>query len=101
MVVIAAQPFLVDGLDGEQDRQRVPDLLLGHVDGAVTVVDVKAASRVDDPTVAAQFAWTRRLCEQRGFRSGCGRARIRCCWRTCGSWPATEPFSSCGDLVVL
>jgi hypothetical protein len=68
VVAIAAQPFLVEGFDGERTRRHVPDLLLGHADGAVTVVDVKAASRVDDPAVAAQFAWTRRLCDRRGFR---------------------------------
>ncbi|MFI7681005.1 TnsA-like heteromeric transposase endonuclease subunit [Actinophytocola sp. NPDC049390] len=68
VVAIAAQPFLVEEFDGEQKRRHVPDLLLGHADGAVTVVDVKAASRMDDPKVSAQFAWMSRLCEQRGFR---------------------------------
>jgi hypothetical protein len=68
VVAIAAQPFLVEGFDGERIRRHVPDVLLGHVDGAVTVVDVKVASRVDDPKVSAQFAWTKRLCDQRGFR---------------------------------
>lgn len=52
-VAIAAQPFLVEGFDGERTRRHVPDVLLGHVDGAVTVVDVKAASRLDDPKVSA------------------------------------------------
>lgn len=68
VVAIAAQPFLVEAFDGEQKRRHVPDLLLGHADGAVTVVDVKAASRLDDLKVSAQFSWMSRLCEQRGFR---------------------------------
>ncbi|MFC5107430.1 TnsA-like heteromeric transposase endonuclease subunit [Kibdelosporangium philippinense] len=68
VVAIAAQPFLVDGFDGERTRRHVPDVLLGHADRAVTVVDVKAASRLDDPKVSAQFAWMKRLCEQQGFR---------------------------------
>jgi hypothetical protein len=68
VVAIAAQPFLLEGSDGERIRRHVPDVLLGHADGAVTVVDVKAVSRLDDPTVSAQFAWTKRLCDRRGFR---------------------------------
>ncbi len=68
VVAIAAQPFLLEGFDGERSRRHVPDVLLGHVDGAVTVVDVKGASRVDDSMVAAQFAWTKRVCDRRGFR---------------------------------
>jgi len=68
VVGIAAQPFLVEGFDGERTRRHVPDVLLGHADGAITVVDVKAASRLDDPKVSAQFAWMARLCERRGFR---------------------------------
>jgi hypothetical protein len=67
VVAIAAQPFLFEGGDGERTRRHVPDVLLGHADGAVTVVDVKAASRVGDPDVSAQFAWTRRLCDRCGF----------------------------------
>ena len=68
VVAIASQPFLLEGSDGERTRRHVPDVLLGHADGAVTVVDVKAVSRVDDPMVVAQFAWTKWLCDRRGFR---------------------------------
>jgi hypothetical protein len=67
VVGIAAQPFLLEGVDGDQVRRHVPDLLLAHGDGAVTVVDVKAAARVDDPKVVAQFAWTRAVCRRHGF----------------------------------
>jgi hypothetical protein len=67
VVAIAAQPFLLEGFDGTRVRRHVPDVLLGHADGTMTVVDVKAASRVADPEVAAQFDWTRRVCEDRGF----------------------------------
>lgn len=38
-----------------------------HDDGVVTVVDVKAASRVDDPKVVAQFGWARAVCRRHGF----------------------------------
>lgn len=68
VAAIAAQPFLLEGFDGERTRRHVPDVLLGHADGAVTVVDVKALSRLDDPAVAAQFAWTKRVCDRLGFR---------------------------------
>jgi hypothetical protein len=68
VVAMAAQPFLLTGPDGAGVRRHVPDVLLGHSDGGVTVVDVKAASRLADPGVAAQFAWTRRVCERHGLR---------------------------------
>jgi len=68
VVAIAAQPFLLEAFDGERMRRHVPDVLLGHANGAVTVVDVKAGSRLDDPAVVAQFAWTHRLCDRQGFR---------------------------------
>ena len=75
VVSIAAQPFLLEGIDGDRVRKHIPDLLLGHVDGGFTVVDVKSADRVSDPKVAAQFAWTRSVCEAHGFGfeiwSGC------------------------------
>ncbi|MEU7144458.1 TnsA-like heteromeric transposase endonuclease subunit [Nocardia sp. NPDC046473] len=71
-------------LDHVRVRRHVPDLLLAHSDGAITVVDVKSASRLTDPKVAAQFAWTRRVCEAHGLVfevwSGCDpvpRANVR------------------------
>jgi hypothetical protein len=67
VVGIAAQPFLLEGIDEGRVRRHVPDLLLSHADGGVTVVDVKSPSRMDDPLVVAQFAWTRQVCERHGF----------------------------------
>lgn len=67
VVEIAAQPFHLAGPDGDRIRRHVPDLLLVHDDGLVTVVDVKAASRMKDPKVTAQFAWTKDLCARRGW----------------------------------
>jgi hypothetical protein len=64
---LAAQPFLLTGEDGGRVRRHVPDLLLLAADGGVTVVDVKAPSRLADPEVRAQFAWTRRVCAGRGW----------------------------------
>ena len=64
---IAAQPFLLTGPDQGRTRRHVPDLLLMSADGGVTVVDVKAASRMGDPGVREQFAWTRRVCGERGW----------------------------------
>ncbi|WP_411146431.1 TnsA-like heteromeric transposase endonuclease subunit [Streptomyces sp. x-80] len=66
VVAIAAQPMLLEWYDGKRMRWHVPDLLLGGADGSVTVVDVKAASRLENPAVGAQFGWTRWLCEVRG-----------------------------------
>ncbi|MFF2378652.1 TnsA-like heteromeric transposase endonuclease subunit [Streptomyces xiamenensis] len=67
VVEIAAQPFQVSGPDGDRVRRHVPDLLLVHSDGLVTVVDVKAPSRMVDSKVIAQFDWTRELCSRRGW----------------------------------
>jgi hypothetical protein len=64
---LAAQPFELTGRDGGAGRRHVPDLLLVTSDGAVTVVDVKARARLQDPKVRAQFAWTRRLARCRGW----------------------------------
>jgi hypothetical protein len=64
---IAAQPFQLTGPDGSQVRRHVPDLLLVSGDGGVTVVDVKAAARLEDPLVQAQFSWTRELASCRGW----------------------------------
>jgi hypothetical protein len=67
VVGIAAQPFQLIGEDGGRTRRHVPDLLLLHESGAVTVVDVKPAHRLDDPPVAAVFAWTQRVVACRGW----------------------------------
>ncbi|MFE2296366.1 TnsA-like heteromeric transposase endonuclease subunit [Streptomyces sp. NPDC059452] len=67
VVGIAAQPFLVTGDDGVRRRRHVPDLLLVHADGLVTVVDVKAPQRIKDPDVVTQFAWMKGLCSLRGW----------------------------------
>ncbi|WP_342670931.1 TnsA-like heteromeric transposase endonuclease subunit [Micromonospora inyonensis] len=64
---IVAQPFQVRGRVGDRDRRHVPDLLLGHRDGRVTVVDVKPAHRVADPVVREVFAWTAELVGLRGW----------------------------------
>ena len=64
---IAAQPFQLVGRDGTRIRRHVPDLFLVHADGLVTVVDVKAPSRMKDPKVIAQFDWTRQVCSRRGW----------------------------------
>jgi hypothetical protein len=64
---LAAQPFLLAGADGGRVRRHVPDLLLAGAGGAVTVVDVKAPSRMADPAVRPQFAWTQRVCAGKGW----------------------------------
>ncbi|MFC5665956.1 TnsA-like heteromeric transposase endonuclease subunit [Kitasatospora misakiensis] len=67
VAAIAAQPFQLVGPDGDRVRKHVPDLLLVYADGRVGVVDVKAASRMGDSKVSAQFAWTRRICAGQGW----------------------------------
>lgn len=64
---MAAQPFQLEEVVGGRRRRHVPDLLLEHGDGRVTVVDVKPANRLTDPVVAAAFAWTAELMALRGW----------------------------------
>jgi hypothetical protein len=64
---IAAQPFLLAGRDGDRQRRHVPDVLLEHADGGVTVVDVKPAERAAQDKVRAVFAWTREVVARRGW----------------------------------
>ncbi|HZO64526.1 MAG TPA: TnsA-like heteromeric transposase endonuclease subunit [Kribbellaceae bacterium] len=65
---VVAQPFLLQGLPTDVGlRRHVPDLLLGHLDGRVTVVDVKPAHRLADPLVQQVFAWTGELVGLRGW----------------------------------
>ncbi|MFF3154144.1 TnsA-like heteromeric transposase endonuclease subunit [Streptomyces sp. NPDC057910] len=67
VVSVAAQPFQLIGDDGDRRRRHVPDLLLVHADGLVTVVDVKPAERAEEAKFVEQFAWMRRLCSLRGW----------------------------------
>jgi hypothetical protein len=43
---IAAQPFQLSWHDGQRTRRHVPDILLTHSDGRVTVVDVKTSASI-------------------------------------------------------
>lgn len=45
----------------------MPDLLLLHESGAVTVVDVKPAERLQDSQVSAVFEWTEQVVARRGW----------------------------------
>jgi hypothetical protein len=67
VVAIAAQPFQMTGSDRGRLRRHVPDYLLVSRTGAVTVVDVKRADKMADPSVMALFAWTRELAGRRGW----------------------------------
>lgn len=64
---IAAQPFQLIGEHAGRVRRHVPDLLLLHASGLVSVVDVKPADRLEDPDVAAVFAWTKQVVARRGW----------------------------------
>jgi hypothetical protein len=67
VVTIAAQPLQLNGSDGARTRRHVPDLLLVDRVGGVTVVDVKAPHKRDDPQVRALMAWTRDVVGLRGW----------------------------------
>lgn len=67
VVAIATQPFQVTGSDGAALRSHVPDILLVHDDGRVTLVEVKPTRLLDRQQVRAQFDWTRKLCRDKGW----------------------------------
>lgn len=64
---IATQPFEISGLVGGKSRRHIPDLMLKMGDGQIRIVDVKPASRVALPEVAAVFDWTSRVCTDLGW----------------------------------
>jgi hypothetical protein len=80
VVTIVAQPFQLSArIDGRR-RRHVPDLLLQDGTGAATVVDVKPAGLLVEPTVARTLAWAGELIETCGWRfevwSGCDRVLL-------------------------
>jgi hypothetical protein len=75
VVTIVAQPFQLSArIDGRM-RRHVPDFLLRDGSGTATVVDVKPAGLLAEPTVTRTLAWAGELIEARGWRfevwSGC------------------------------
>jgi hypothetical protein len=68
VAAIASQPFQLSGMHAGKRRRHVPDVLVVGGDGSVTIIDVKPASRVDDPAVATLFAWTGEVVARRGWR---------------------------------
>lgn len=64
---ISAQPFHFCEESAAATHRHVPDLLLGHHDGRISVVDVKPAHRLADPAVRAVFEWTAELVALRGW----------------------------------
>jgi hypothetical protein len=75
IVTIVAQPFQLSARIDGRIRRHVPDLLLRDGNGVGTVVDVKPAGLLAEPTVARTLAWAGELIEAHGWRfevwSGC------------------------------
>lgn len=67
VVAVTAQPFQVRAHDGDRMRRHVPDLLLVHADAGVSMVDVKAPTRLQDSRTQEQFSWMRRVCSGQGW----------------------------------
>ena len=65
---MVAQPFQLQERSGSRQHRHIPDLLLYHGDGGVSVVDVKPAHRLEDPVVRRVFDWTAELVRLRGWR---------------------------------
>ena len=68
VVGISSQPFRLSWHDTTGRRRRhVPDYFARLADGSAAVVDVRADDRIE-PSDAAAFEITRRVCEQVGWR---------------------------------
>jgi hypothetical protein len=68
VVGIAAQPMQLCAPDGAgRVRRHVPDLLLLDRTGGVTIVDVKAPHKRDDPATREVMDWTRAVVGLRGW----------------------------------
>jgi hypothetical protein len=75
VVGVWAQPCRLVARVAGRERGHVPDFLLVSSGGAVTVVNVKPADRLDDPSVADGLAWPEVLLTGHGWGwevwSGC------------------------------
>ena len=67
VVDIAAQPFLLIEGTETKPRRHVPDFFIQHRDGSCTVVNVKAAERLDEPKVAATLVWAGQAITAKGW----------------------------------
>lgn len=61
----SCQPFWVTWHQGGEDRRHAPDYFARHVDGAGTVIDVRADDSIE-PADAEAFAATERACRSVG-----------------------------------
>lgn len=68
VAAIAAQPFHLSASVQGKERSHVPDFLLLDGDGAVSVVNVKPADRLDDAKVADALGWAGAVFAERGWR---------------------------------
>jgi predicted RNA binding protein YcfA (HicA-like mRNA interferase family) len=68
VVSLSAQPFCVTTKVAGRTRRHVPDFLLVHADGTVTVVNVKPAEQLTRAKVAAALGWAGAVFEARGWR---------------------------------
>ncbi len=64
---IFAQPCWLVASVGGRVRRHVPDFLLAMRSGAVCVVNVKPADRLNDPKIAEALAWPGELVERHGW----------------------------------
>lgn len=64
---VLPQPFVLHFEHGGRSRRHTPDFLVWHMDGRMTVIDVKSRREVEDPAVKAVFNATQRACEDRGI----------------------------------
>jgi len=65
---IAAQPFRIAARVEGRVRRHVPDFLLLHADGSVSVVNVKPAAQLTEEKVAAALGWAGEVFAGRGWR---------------------------------
>ncbi|WP_433178785.1 TnsA-like heteromeric transposase endonuclease subunit [Actinoallomurus sp. CA-150999] len=96
---IFAQPCRLVARVGDRVRRHVPDFLLVKRSGTVRVVNVKPASRLEDPKIAEALAWPGELVRRHGWEyevwSGADpvlleNVRVLAAYRRPGVVPASE-----------
>lgn len=60
---VAAQPMWITGTYDGKQRRHVPDFLLTHGDGSLTLVDVKAPYFAQQERAKVVFRWTAEVCK--------------------------------------
>ncbi len=67
VAALAAQPFILEGVDAQGKWTHVPDLFVRRSDGSVLLLDVKNPQQLAKPRVVQQAQRTEKACQDLGW----------------------------------